>query len=90
MSLNLKPSVSTLLRISGHLRFQVAVDEDVALRRGDEVGGEIFAADVIEIAGDAEGRKRPGPRGRILRREATNGCKQEEQRDAAGERTHFH
>ena len=37
--------------------FEIAVDEDEALRRDDEVGGEVFAADVIEIAGDAEGRK---------------------------------
>ena len=44
--------------------FKTAVDEDVALRRDDEIGGEIFAADVIEVAGDAEGRERIGP-GRV-------------------------
>ncbi len=31
-------------------RRKVAVDEDVALRRDDEVGGEVLAADVIQTA----------------------------------------
>ena len=38
----------------GRRRFEIAVDEDVALRRDDEVGGEVFAADIVEISGDAE------------------------------------
>jgi methylthioribulose-1-phosphate dehydratase len=42
---------------------QVAVDEDVAAGRGDEIAGEVAAADVVEVAGDAEGRHRGGPIG---------------------------
>ena len=40
---------------------QIAVDEDVALRRGDEVRGEIVAADVVQVAGDPEGSVVGGP-----------------------------
>ena len=45
-------------------RREIAVDEDEAFGRGDEVRGEIAAADVIEIARDAEGRKGLSP-GRV-------------------------
>ena len=47
----------------GRAGFEVAVDEDVALGRDDEIGGEVLAADVIEVAGDAEGREGLGPGG---------------------------
>jgi hypothetical protein len=40
---------------------EVAVDENVALWRGDEETGEIAAADVVEIGGDAAGRNDRGP-----------------------------
>jgi len=40
---------------------EAGVDEDVALRRDDEVGGEVLAADVVEVVGDAEGRDGGGP-----------------------------
>jgi hypothetical protein len=38
-------------------RLEIAVDEDVALRTGDEIISEAFAADVVQIAGDMEWRK---------------------------------
>ena len=65
-------------------RCEIAVDEDVALRRDDEVGGEIFAADVVEIAGDAERREGLGPGGidsgaRLRLRDAER-CKTSEQK----------
>jgi len=40
---------------------EVAVDEDVSGRRGDEEAGEVTAADVVEIASDLEGREWGGP-----------------------------
>ena len=40
---------------------QIAVDENEAHIRGDEVAGQVAAADVIEISGDAEGRQLGGP-----------------------------
>src|SRR5207237_222931 len=50
------------------VRLEIAVDEDVALRRRDEVIRQPFAADVIQIAGDPERRKWLRPVGAILRR----------------------
>ena len=47
--------------------FEIAVDQDVALRRGDQKTGQALAANVVEIAGDAEGRKGLGPFGIVLR-----------------------
>ena len=46
-------------------RVEIAVDEDVALWRGDQVGGQILAADVVEIARDVERRERRGPFRRV-------------------------
>jgi hypothetical protein len=46
---------------------EVAVDEDVALGRGDEVARQPLAADVVEVAGNAERRKRLRPIRRTLR-----------------------
>ena len=42
---------------------EVAVDEDVSAGRGDEVTGQVTAADVVEVPGDAEGRHGGGPVG---------------------------
>jgi len=42
---------------------QIAVDENVSAGSGDEVTGEVAAADVVEIAGDTEGRHGSGPVG---------------------------
>ena len=42
---------------------QVGVDENVAGRGGDEVGGEIAAADIVEVWGDAERGSGRGPVG---------------------------
>jgi hypothetical protein len=47
----------------GRQRFQIAVDEDVAFRRDDEVGCQIFAADIVEIARDPKRREGLSPRG---------------------------
>ena len=68
MSLKWKPSDSTLFLISGRRRRKIAVDEDEALRRNDEVRGEVAAAHVIKISRDAEGRERARPVRRVARR----------------------
>jgi len=36
---------------------EACVDEDMALRSGDEVGGQIPGADPVDVGDDAEGRK---------------------------------
>ncbi len=41
--------------------FETAVDEDVALRRGNQVGGEALAPDVVDISDDAIRRERVCP-----------------------------
>ena len=38
----------------GHILLEVAVDQDVALRRGDQIHGEVRRPDVIEVAGNLE------------------------------------
>ena len=65
VSLNLKPSVLDRFLDLRRRGFEIAVDEDVALRRGDQVGGQVLAADVVEIAGDAEWREGRGPLRRV-------------------------
>ena len=40
---------------------EIAVDQDVPFRRGDQIVRESFAADVVEVAGDSEWRKWLGP-----------------------------
>jgi hypothetical protein len=67
-----------------YIRFEIAVDEDVPLRRGDEIVREPFAADVVEISGDAKRRKRLGPFSVSLRQQAGN-CRTESDQDR-GER----
>jgi len=46
-----------------HRTFKTGVDEDGALGRDDEIGGQTFAAHIVEVAGDAKGRKSPCPGG---------------------------
>ena len=41
--------------------FEAAVDQDVAFRCGDEEGGEVFGADVVEVASDLVRREGLGP-----------------------------
>jgi hypothetical protein len=65
---------------------EVGVDEDVAVRRSDEVGGEVTATDVVEVVGDLERGEGSGPLGVDLgvrgggeekyneRKEATHSC----------------
>ena len=43
--------------------FEVGVDQDVPGGRGDEVSGEVLAADVVKVIGDLEWRERRGPLG---------------------------
>ena len=50
-----------LLDLARHARHG-AVDQDVAGRRRDQVGGEILGADVVDRADDLEGRDRRRPR----------------------------
>ena len=40
----------------GHILLEVAVDQDVALRCGDQIDGKVRRPDVIEVAGDLEAR----------------------------------
>src|SRR4030088_753601 len=51
----------------GNARLEIAVDENVALRRGDEIIRKAFASDVVETPGDAEWRKWLGPVRTVLR-----------------------
>jgi len=53
----------------GDVLLEVAVDQDQSVRRRDEVAGEGFGADVVEIPGDMERWKGLGPRRIDLRRE---------------------
>src|SRR4029077_6392398 len=59
-----------------HGFFQIAVDQNISLRRGDQINGEPLAADVINISDDPVGRKRIGPVGRLLRHRAAGKYKQ--------------
>jgi hypothetical protein len=66
---DLRVFVSETKRLNGLLdlrrrRFKVGIDEDVALGRDDEVRGEILRTDVIEVAGNSEGREGLDP-GRV-------------------------
>ena len=61
MSLKWKPRDSTLFLISGTEASKLELMRMRPARRGDEIGAEVLAADVIEISGDAEGRKRSQP-----------------------------
>ena len=67
MSLNLKPSCSRLLRMSGTELSRLGIDQDVALRRDNQVGGQILAAHVVQIAGDSKWRDRRSPLRILLR-----------------------
>ena len=47
----------------GHIGFQIAVDQNVALRCGDQIIRQSFAADVVEVTSDAKWREWFGPVG---------------------------
>lgn len=66
---------------------EVGVDEDVAAGRGDEVGGEVAAADVVEVAGDPEGGDRRGPVPGDLGGERGGGHREEEE-EGEGDAAH--
>ncbi len=68
---------------------EIAVDENVALGCRDQVSGQVVAADIIEIAGDAERRMRGRPcridRGvHLSNGDGESGEKQEAQRKIGG------
>jgi hypothetical protein len=71
-------------------RREIAVDKDEAFGRSDKVRGEIGAADVIKIAGDAEGRKGRGPLGSSAPRSADVQCEREKQSEAQAKFANFH
>src|SRR5690349_21398232 len=50
----------------GDVGVHAAVDEDMALRRGDEIGGQAFAAHIVDVGDDAVRGKGGGPVGRVL------------------------
>ena len=52
---------------SGHILFEVPVDEDVALRSGDQIRREVGCSDVIQVAGDPEAGNAAVPVGVRLR-----------------------
>src|SRR3954451_6700427 len=54
------------------VRFEIAVDENVPLRRGDEIVREPLAADIVQISGEAKRRKRLGPVSVSLRQQTGN------------------
>ena len=45
----------------GHILFEVAVDQDVALRCGDQIDGQVRRSHVIKVAGDLEAGDRSMP-----------------------------
>jgi hypothetical protein len=64
--------------------WEVGVDEDVAGGGGDEVGGEILAADVEEIVGDAERCDGGGPDGFELGGEVGGEAEDQEGKEGDG------
>jgi Zn-dependent protease len=65
--------------------FEAGVDQDVAGRRDDQVRREVFAADVVEVVGDAEGRDGGGPLG-VGRAEGLRARGQNKHEQESGER----
>src|SRR4051812_5854560 len=63
-----------------YVRFEIAVDENVPLRRGDEIVRQSFAANIVQIFGDAVRWKRLGPFSVSLRQQAGN-CRTESDHD---------
>jgi len=71
-------------------RFKIAVDENESPRRSDEIGRKIFAADVVEIAGNAKWRKWASPGGIDLRREPRDRFESAEQQETSGAGAKLH
>src|SRR5580698_181675 len=69
-----------------HRAFEVAVDQDVALRGGDQKGSQACATDVVDVADDLVRRKRLRPV-RLHLREHGSG-KDKEKRYRRGTRKH--
>src|SRR6185312_11100710 len=69
-------------------RFQIPIDEDVAGRRDDEIGGEVAAADIVEVSGNAEGLLRSGPFRIDLAMERSN-CQKDAEQSCGAEKRGF-
>jgi hypothetical protein len=81
----IRPLEPQLLHARANLRrrrFEVGVDQDVPVRRGDEVCRQVLTADIVEIVSDLERRQRRRPL-RIDFRECSAGEKQGEEREEA-------
>ena len=63
-----KSQALDILLDRGHGAFEIAIDENVALRRRDQVGGQVLAADVVNVGDDLVRRERSGPVGILLRK----------------------
>jgi hypothetical protein len=63
-------------------RYETAVDEDVALRRGYEVGSKTLAADIVKVAHDPVRRERFRP-GRVYLRDNQEGGSREKEHNEA-------
>ena len=62
-----------LLDASANLRrraFEVAVNQNVALRSRNQIRSQVFAPDVVQVSGDAKRPLRSSPVRPLLRRQA--------------------
>src|SRR5262245_49322778 len=66
----LEPELLDAVADQRDIRLEIAVDEDMAVWRRNEIVCEATASDVIEVAGDLERRKRLRPVGGLLRERA--------------------
>ena len=57
MSLNLKPELLHAGPNQRNTLFEIAVDQNMALRSGNQIARKPFATDVIEVVRDFEWRK---------------------------------
>src|SRR5208283_2089746 len=63
-----------------HVLFEIGVDQDVALRRVNQVDGEVGGTDVVQVAGNLEGREFAMPL-RVALREQSHGSAEEGQEE---------
>ena len=58
-----------------HAAFEIGINENVAFARGDQITRQAFAADVVQIPGNAKRRKRRRPGAVRFRMERSGGAK---------------
>ena len=58
ISVNLKPSFSTRRANLRHRAFEIGIDQDVPLGRGDQIAPQTRGTDEVDIANDFVGRER--------------------------------